>query len=103
MWENHATYTDTALLFDIRRASCIGEWEREYASGGMEALTPQPEKLAKMPRKPTENKEVPKGDQGRSREELIEELNYLRMENTWLKKLEALAQKKAQTSRKKRK
>ena len=35
LWENRATYSDTALLFDIRRPSCIGEWERGYRSCGM--------------------------------------------------------------------
>lgn len=40
----------------------------------------------------------------RTREELLEEVNQLRMENAYLKKLEALAQESKQTTlRKKRK
>lgn len=105
LWENQATYSATAMLFDIRRASCIGEWERGYRSGGIEALLLQTRKRPKaMPTKPTENAPVvPKEDENRSREELVKELNYLRMENAYLKKLEALVQKQAQPSHNKRK
>jgi len=105
LWENQTTYSAAAMLFDIRRPGCIGEWEREYQSGGIEALTPQTRKPAKtMPTKPTENTLlVTKEDESRSREDLIEELNYLRMENAYLKKLKALVQKQAQASHKKRK
>ena len=105
LWENQASYSDTAMLFDIRRPGCIGEWERGYRSGGVEALTPQTRKPPKtMPSKPTEKTPlVTKEDESRSREDLVEELNYLRMENAYLKKLEALVQKKAQANQKKRK
>jgi transposase len=105
LWENRTTYSDTAILFDIRRPSCIGEWEREYRSGGMEALTPQIRKPSRMmSTKPTENTPlVTKEDESRSREDLIKELNYLRLENVYLKKLKALVQKQAQASHKKRK
>jgi transposase len=45
-----------------------------------------------------------KPDDSRTREELLEEVNYLRMENEYLKKLKALVQEQAQeaASRKKR-
>lgn len=36
--------------------------------------------------------EGPQGDEAKSREELLAELAYLRMENDYLKKLEALTQ-----------
>ena len=48
-------------------------------------------------------KPVSDGDDERSRQELLDELNVLRMENAYLKKLEALAQEMQATSRKKRK
>jgi transposase len=48
---------------------------------------------------------TPIDDEVRSREDLLTEVNYLRMENAYLKKLKALVQQQAQpaTARKKRK
>jgi transposase len=106
LWEHEATYSDTALLFDIRRPGCIGEWERGYRSGGIEALLRPPTRkpVKTMSTKPTEStSSVSKEDESRSREELIKELNDLRMENAYLKKLKALVQKQAQASPNKRK
>jgi transposase len=56
-----------------------------------------------MPEQPTTPSATP-DDDTRTRQELLEELNYLRMENAYLKKLEALAQAQRQAAqRKKRK
>lgn len=56
-----------------------------------------------MPERPTTVPPSPDGDT-RTRQALLEELNYLRMENAYLKKLEALAQAQQQAAqRKKRK
>ena len=41
---------------------------------------------------PTEKPDTPSDDEKRSREELLAELDYLRMENAYLKKLQALVQ-----------
>jgi transposase len=49
------------------------------------------------------SKPEPKSDQERSREELLKELEYLRMENEVLKKLQALAQARKAAAPKKRK
>lgn len=105
MLKKQMSYTDAAMLFDIRRASCIGEWERQYRRGGIEALALKARKTTKtMPAKPTETtSSEAKEDESRSREDLIKELNYLRMENIYLKKLKALVQKQAQPGHKKRK
>jgi len=43
----------------------------------------------------------PQKDEARSREELLAELNYLRMENAYLKKLEALTQARRAPTRRK--
>ena len=92
MWENRLSITESAAKFDIRRHSTVGEWERAYREGGVEALalplTIRVKKIVIPTTKPAE----PVGEDKRSREELLVELNYLRMENAVLKKLEALAQ-----------
>lgn len=104
MWENRLSITQTAAKFDIRRHSTVGDWERAHRAGGIDALTPASTKKPKKMTLPTTKPEVPAGQDTRSREELMEELNYLRMENAYLKKLRALVQaKEASAAAKKRK
>jgi len=94
MWENRLSITQTAARFDIRRYSTVGDWERAYRAGGVDALMPP---LVPRPKKmtiPTTKPEVPSGEDKRSREELMVELAYLRMENAYLKKVRALVQAK---------
>jgi transposase len=92
MWENRSSITQTAAQFDIRRHSTVGDWERAYREGGVEALTPAPTRRVKKIPIPTTPPAVPAGEDTRSRKELLVELEYLRMENAVLKKLKALAQ-----------
>jgi transposase len=92
MWENRLSLTQTAARFDIRRHSTVGDWERAHREGGVEALTPPPIRRVKKIVIPETKPAVPAGEDTRSREELLAELDYLRMENAVLKKLEALVQ-----------
>ena len=45
--------------------------------------------------------DAPRSDEAKSREELLAELAYLRMENAYLKKLEALTQARQAPTRRK--
>ncbi len=92
MWENQFSVTETAAKFDIRRHSTVGEWERTYREGGVHALQPLPTTRVKKIVIPTTKLAVRAGEDKRSREELLAELDYLRMENAVLKKLDALVQ-----------
>jgi transposase len=92
MWENRLSITQTAAKFDIRRHSTVGDWERAYREGGVEALTPPPTRRVKKIVIPTTKPETPAGEDKRSREELLAENEQLRMEVAYLKKLEALVQ-----------
>lgn len=107
MWNNELSYEQTATVFDIRSSGCLAVWERCYHSGGIEALTPRPRgRPMKMPKiSPTPPPPSPANDESRTREELVAEINQLRMENAYLKKLDALiqAQQQQPTTRKKRK
>ena len=92
-----------AAIFGIRNPSCINRWERQYHEGGMEALVPRPRgrpAMAKQQIPPLTNEPVP--DSARSQEDLLRELEYLRAENAYLKKLDALIQSKKAAARKKR-
>jgi transposase len=96
MWEDGLSYRETAALFDIRNASCLSDWERRYQRGGIEALAPRrrgrPPSMSEPP-VTSIGADALQSDDAKSREELLAELNYLRMENAYLKKLEALTRK----------
>jgi transposase len=109
MWDNKLSYAATAAFFDIRGQCLLGIWERSFREGGIDALKPIPRtRPNKMPEPETCNPLSPEsvpGDETRTREELVTELNYLRMENAYLKKLKALVQadRQAALARAKRK
>ena len=106
MWANKLSYLETAAKFNIRAQGCVGAWERDFRDGGIVPLIPKPigrpRRMADLP------KEVAsvsvQNDDTRSREELLVELNQLRMEVAVLKKRRALAQaaEQAAAMRKKR-
>nr|WP_203224839.1 IS3 family transposase [Candidatus Glomeribacter gigasporarum] len=90
-----------AALFDIPRFDMIGHWERQYREGGLDALSwgsHSCHNRMKKNQSPEATFQSSKND-ARSREELLEELNFFRMENADLKKLEALAQEEAGSAR----
>ena len=108
MWDDQFSCMQVAADFNIRNASCISHWERCYHSGGLDALAPRKRGAAKkMPTLPnTEPPESAPDPEGRTHDELVAEVNQLRMEVAYLKKLEALVQAKRQQqmpTRKKRK
>lgn len=95
MWKDGLSHRQAAALFDIRSVGCLSDWERQYERGGIEALAPRRRgKPRSMPEPPITDTRAdgPQNDEAKSREELLAELNYLRMENAYLKKLEALTQ-----------
>lgn len=92
MWDNHLSVTQAAARFDIRNHAMVGMWERAYQDGGVEALSLRPRGRPKSMATSVPKSESPPDDDQRSREELLAEVNQLRMELAYLKKLEALVQ-----------
>jgi transposase len=107
MWANELSYGETAAAFNIRHHAVVGVWERCYHTGGIDALMPPRRGRPKMMPTPQETKPpLPPDDSERTHEELVAEVNQLRMEVAYLKKLRALVQSQQQqraTARKKRK
>jgi transposase len=89
MWGEGLSYRQTAALFNIRNAGCLAGWEKRYHAGGTEALAlrprGRPRSMPKPPEPPARKAPVASDDEA-SREELLAELRYLRMENASLKK-----------------
>jgi transposase len=96
MWDNNLSYAETSVHFNIRAQCCVGIWERSFSEGGKEAPIPTAQRTPTTMPDPHTNQtpstETVPDDETRPREELLVELNYLRMENAYLKKLEALVQ-----------
>ncbi|MDH6156412.1 transposase [Janthinobacterium sp. CG_23.4] len=107
MWANDLSYGKTAAVFNIRHHAAVGVWERCYHTGGIDALMPRRRgRPTKMPSLPDTKPSLPVNDSERTHEELVAEVNQLRMEVAYLKKLRALVQSQQlpqATARKKRK
>ena len=88
--EHHLSDLQTALIFGITNRGTICAWRKKYITGGTEALFQKQGRRSKMPKKSL----IP----NKPREEWTkdEELAYLRMENEYLKKLNALIQEDKQ-------
>lgn len=91
-------------LFDVRRSNQIAEWSRAYEKYGPKAMQPywsaMGARISKTLRQHADAEAMP-GDDQRSREELLRDLQQLRMENAYLKKVHALVQAKTRSVSKK--
>jgi transposase len=106
MWDGELSQSQVAAVFNIRSPGCIRHWERCYHSGGLDALIPRPRGKPKNMSTPDIKPPLPPDGAEHTREELVVEVNQLRMEVAYLKKLKALVQSQKQqrtTARKKRK
>ena len=103
MAQDQLSINQAATHFNIAAPSTIAVWQRLYNEGGITALETKPKGRQPMskPSKPfvPTNKPVTQMTQ----EELMQELEYRRVEIDYLKKLEALAQQKHLVSKNKSK
>lgn len=89
MHDNHLSATETAVHFRIQTPVVL-KWEHVYYEEGPKALYEErrgrSKNMSSKPRKKKLSKE--------NEEDLIEEVQRLRMENAYLKKLQALVQER---------
>lgn len=85
---------EASAILHIPDPSMVRRWKRKWEEGGKEALESSKKGHHDMtsPKKQDNNQDH-QSDQ--SMKEIMEELEYLRMENAYLKKLETLVQKKS--------
>ena len=90
MHTNHLSHQETAIHFNIAGAEVINKWERIYYEEGPQALYEERrgrnKNMSSKPRKKKLSKDV--------EADLIAENQRLRMENAYLKKLQALVQER---------
>lgn len=92
MRENHLSLFETAVKFGIPRDWTVNQWDRIYTKEGASGL--YRDNRGKM--KKTDKSKLPAVSKPskRTEEELLAELEYLRAENAYLKKLEALVEER---------
>ena len=96
MRENHLSATETANHFRLAGADRVLKWERIYYEEGPQALYLQ---QRGRPRKMNSKKNKKNVNEN---EDLLEEVQRLRMENEYLKKLNALVQERIKQENKKK-
>ena len=98
MHTNHLSATMTATKFNLANENTVLKWERIYYEEGPQALYEERrgriKNMSSKPRKKKLSKEV--------EEDLIDEVQRLRMENEYLKKLNALVQERIKRENKKK-
>ena len=98
MHTNHLSATQTAIHFKLSSGSTVTKWERIYYEEGPQELYKERRgRLKKMSSK-TNKKELSK----ENKDDLIEENQRLKMENEYLKKLNALVQERIKRENKKK-
>lgn len=98
MHTNHLSATQTAIHFKLSSGSTVTKWERIYYEEGPQALYEvrrgRNKNMSSKSRKKKLSKDV--------EEDLIAEVQRLRMENAYLKKLQALVQKRTKPKQSKK-
>lgn len=90
MHTNHLSATQTAIHFKLSSGSTVTKWERIYYEEGPQALYEERRGRNKNMSSKSRKKKLSKDVE----EDLIAEVQRLRMENAYLKKLQALVQKR---------
>ncbi len=94
MWRDSLSLRRTAALFNLGNSSQVGRWQQQYYSGGIEALEPGKKGLSVAMPKPSKPRKTttPLTDVELAHKRLLDEVQYLRMENAYLKKLGELGE-----------
>lgn len=95
MYKHKLSLNGVAAQFGIPSDTTVGKWERDYLEGGLDALYRDNRGRKKMGKKKSVKKLNPKIE-----EDLIAEVQRLRMENEYLKKLNALVQEREKSVKK---
>ena len=98
MHTNHLSATQTAIHFKLSSGSTVTKWERIYYEEGPQALYEERRGRNKNMSSKSRKKKLSKDVE----EDLIAEVQRLRMENAYLKKLQALVQKRTKPKQSKK-
>lgn len=99
MNEQGTSIRETAAIFNIPAPSTILQWKKQLETQGMDALEPKKKGRPSMKKENHKTTKEPAPTEG-SVEALQVELERLRMENSYLKKLNTLVQNKEKSPNK---
>lgn len=100
--ETNYSIREASAIFHIPDPSMVRRWKRKWETSGEDALESK-EKGPSIMKSRNQKKSTTKNLADLSRKELEKELEYLRMENAYLKKLRALVQEETLRDKSKRK
>ncbi len=94
--QHHLSLQDVAILFKIPSFSTVYAWEQRYNQQGINAFADRRGRPSTMKKSDVShsNTKAEKPLKSPTHAELLREIEYLKAENAYLKKLEALVQKK---------
>lgn len=95
MNETGASIEDVTAVFNISSAGVVWNWKKLAEKQGIDALKPKTKERLTMKKEP-KKKQLVEG----SKQSLEAEIEQLRMENAYLKKLQALIQEKEKSTNK---
>ena len=98
MHTNHLSCLETAIHFNLGNTDIVGKWERIYYEEGPHAVYKEQRGRKKNMSSKSRKKELSKEIE----EDLIDEVQRLRMENEYLKKINALVQERIKRENKKK-
>ncbi|KKB72124.1 transposase, partial [Bacillus sp. TH008] len=101
MIENGTSIRETAAIFNIQAPSTVAQWQKLFETGGIDALKPMKKGRPSMTKKNQKRTKKQTPQEG-SVEAMQAEIERLRMENAYLKKLNTLVQNKEKLQNKKR-
>ena len=98
MHDNHLSLMETCIKFNIGSHAIVGKWERIYYEEGSQALYEERRGRRKNMKSKPRKKKLSEDKE----KDLIAEVRQLRMENEYLKKLNALVQERIKRENKKK-
>ena len=98
MHRNHLSLAKTCVKFNLGNHNIVGKWERIYYEEGPQALYKERRGRSKNVNSKPKNKKLDKEIE----KDLIAEVQHLRMENEYLKKLNTLVQERIKRENKKK-
>jgi len=103
MKKERLSHLQVEAMFNLRGCGTVSRWERLYHEQGLDGLKRKPKGRPKMMKPPLPvSAPKKKADDTRSRKDLEDEIEYLRAEVAYLKKVEALIQAKKKAAPKRR-
>ncbi len=97
MHANHLSASETAIKFNLSYHGIVLKWEQIYYEEGPQALFEEQRGMKRKMKSKPKNKKIYKNEK-----ELLAEIEQLRMENEYLKKLNALVQERIKRENKKK-